>query len=309
MKCVVIGGSGFLGGAIVDYLLTKGDSVVSVDRSPHVSRDPRVEKRTVDIREKNAVKSAVAGADEVYNTAGMLGTTELNGEIRKAIEVNVVGAVNVMEACIEEGVEKLFYPTKPNGWLNTYSITKQASEDFGRLLGAKYPLSVTQLRWFNAYGPGQHTHPIRKIGPTFCLMARFGIPIEIFGSGANIVDMVYSKDVAKWSVEATRAGVSDAVYDLGTGLPRSVVDVAKDVQKVSGKAGLCIKRLPMREGEIEGARWVADENSLKARLRSHDIELQFTDWLPTLEETYQYYCNIPEDEALQALRAVGVAVG
>ncbi len=102
MKCIVVGGGGFLGGAIVDYLIQKGDDVVCLDRSASTPKDWVINVRG-DILDKERLKQVFEGAEEVYHTAGMLGTSELNGAIQQAIQVNVIGACNVFEAAIETG--------------------------------------------------------------------------------------------------------------------------------------------------------------------------------------------------------------
>lgn len=303
-KCVVIGGSGFIGSAILEYLVKSGeDKVVSVDRSPHLRRIKGVEYRQADILDTASVERVVDGADEVYHLAGVLGTSELNESlmIRKAIQVNVLGFVNVVEACMEAGVGKLFYPSKPNVWLNTYSITKAASEQFAELFDqAQGKMDFIRLRYFNAYGPGQHTHPIRKSGPTFCLQARLGLPLSVFGRGKNVVDMVYSDDLGKWTVEVTRRGLHRQVYDFGRGVPLTVLEVANDVNEVAGnKAG--VSHVPMREGETEDTVLVADLKELRKDLSYAGVELEFQDWMKTLEETYRYYAEIPESTAREVL--------
>ena len=307
MKCVVVGGGGFLGGAIVDCLVGKGDEVVSLDRTWSPKKDWVVNVQG-DILDKDRLIEVFEGAEEVYNVAGMLGTSELNGDIQQATMVNVVGACNVFEAAIKTGVARVFYPGKPNVWLNTYSITKQASEDFAQLYHDKYDTDFIRLRWFNAYGPGQHTHPIRKIVPTFCLLARFGLPINIFGSGTNIVDMMHSRDIGKLSVEATRNNLSDTVYELGRGVPVTVLKVADDINKIAeNDAGLSFT--DMREGETENTVLVADVKPLINNLAMKGVRhYEFEDWMDTLVETYEYYCTIPEEEAKEALRFHGFSV-
>ncbi len=301
-QCVVIGGSGFLGKAIVEELVKRGDYVIAVDRRPenhNALEGNGVTHVQADIVEYEAVQRVVDGADEVYHVAGMLGTSELNHLIRKAVEVNVLGTLNVIEACIQAEVPRLFYPVKPNCWLNTYSITKKASEDFAALFDSEYATNIVRLRWFNAYGPQQHTHPVRKIIPTFCLLARFQLPLAIFGTGQNIVDMVYSTDIAHWTIEAMRKDLHTSVYDLGRGVPLSVLHVAQDVNKIA--CNTKITHSQMRKGETESTVLVADITPLQAAFSACRISMTFSPWIDTLEKTYRYYYDLPDEQALEAL--------
>lgn len=307
MKCVVIGGGGFLGGAIADYLIEEGHGVVIVDRTASASKEGAITIQA-DIMDKKAIAKAVEGAEEVYHTAGMLGTSELNGSIQLATQVNVVGACNVFEQCIKAGVQRVFYPGKPNVWLNTYSITKQASEDFAALYHEEYDTDFIRLRWFNAYGPAQHTHPIRKIVPTFALLARFGLPIDIFGSGQNIVDMVHAKDIGKYAALATHHNLSDKVYEFGRGVPLSVIQVAKDINEVAGVVNPSITHQAMRKGETEDTVLIADTMPFKdAMFKKAKKLVVFEPWMESLKETYDWYCNeLSEKDAIEALKFHGL---
>jgi len=315
MRSVVIGGAGFLGGAIARELLRLGDHVVVAGltgnmpkwAAHYVAANARLTAAKCDILDTGAIARTVKGADEVYHVAGVLGTSELNDAeaVLGAIDVNIRGAVAVFQACIAAGVSRVFYPTKPNVWLNVYSITKGVVDEFAALLTTD-KTRIIRLRWFNAYGPGQHMAPVRKVLPTFCLCARFGLPLPIWGSGRNTTDMIYAEDVAAWSVAATRAGLSDQVYELGTGKALSVLDVALATNVVSrNNAGL--RHLPMRSGEDENTLLVADVAPLRSALNSHGHQLGFMPWMEGLRRTYAHYAKlVPESEARQALEYHGL---
>lgn len=306
LRCAVIGANGFLGAEIVKYLISKGDEVVCFDRVFDNKELPDVEKRTLDITDRLACESELTNFEEVYNIAGVLGTSELNEAVHLAIKVNVLGAINVFDACEKNKVKRVFYPAKPNEWLNTYTITKEASEKFTEIYNEKCETKFIRVRWYNAYGPGQHTHPVRKIGPTFCLLARHGLPQNIFGSGENKMDLIYSSDIAKWSVEATRNNLYKKVYQLGRGVAVTVNDFAQDLNDLVGNtAG--VNHVPMREGEIDGVGFVADITDLKKDLKDVGLDLEFSDWNETLLETYNYYKEqIDEETSMEILKFHGL---
>jgi len=83
----------------------------------------------------------MVGIDTVFHLAGMLGTHELVVNSMKAVSVNIIGTLNILESAKEVGTKVLFM-SKPNCWLNTYTITKVASESFcemyGKEFGVKY---------------------------------------------------------------------------------------------------------------------------------------------------------------------------
>lgn len=291
MHAVVVGGQGFLGAAVARELLRRGDEVVVADRSASRQACNRlfgrgaVDARHADIRDPARLRALFRGADEVYNFAGRLGTSELDDDLRAAIEANITGAVNVFEAALFEGVGRVFYPSKPNVWLNAYTITKVAAEEFAQLF-AERGLHVCTLRYFNAYGPGQAVAPVRKIIPTFALQAMRGDPIPVYGDGAQTVDMVFAPDLAHITVDAMRSLTRSDPLDLGRGLPMTVNEVARDVNAWFGGRSR-IEHLPMRRGEVAGTRLVAEVEPLRRALGT----LTFTDWESSLAHTLQWYAS------------------
>lgn len=306
-NCCVIGANGFIGFEIVQYLLQKGDDVVCFDLDMSRADDlSSLRFERLDITDREQCFEKLVGFDEVYNCAGMLGTSELNDTIQRAATVNVIGCLNVFDACVRNGVSRVFYPSKPNPWLNTYTITKEASEKFSQLYNEKSEnTKIISMRWFNAFGPHQHTDPVRKIGPTFSLLAAEGLPISIFGTGDNIVDMITARDIAKWSVEATRNNFWEKVYDLGRGIPVTVKQFAEDVKKVANLE-VADSFSSMREGEDEDTVLVADISELRERFSSIGIEMEFEDYESSIKEMFDFYNQIPAEERHRILRFHGL---
>jgi len=230
------------------------------------------------------LREAFRDADEVYHLGGKLGTTELDDSIRNAVELNVIGAVNVFEAAVEARVPTVFYPTKPNIWLNTYTVTKVAAEQFAAIFNERFPIRIRSLRYYNAYGPGQATGPVRKIIPTFAMQALGRRPLEVYGDGEQTVDMIYSADIGRITVDFTRSNHEGPAADCGRGIHLTVNEVAQAVNDVVGNpAG--IRHLPMRRGEVEGTRLAADLSALRRALP----DLAFSDWMETLASTIEWY--------------------
>lgn len=290
MKAVIIGGMGFLGSAVVRVLLARGDEVVVVD--PHASQAVNDEKfgpcavriAAVDMRDRAALAAAMRGADEVYHYGGRLGTSELDSDVLAAIEANVVGAVTVFESAIAAGVPAVFYPSKPNVWLNTYTITKVAAEEFARLFAASRAVRIPILRLFNAYGPGQATGPVRKIIPSFAMEALRGQPLTVYGDGEQTVDMIHADDAARLAVALMRGDAPATPVDGGRGIPLTVNEVAEAVNRVAGnRAG--IRHVPMRQGETPNTKLVADTGPLREAVG----DFTFVPWESTLADTFEWY--------------------
>ena len=291
MKAIVVGGQGFLGAAVVRELLARNDSVIVIDRCASQSAcdtlfgKAAVEACVADIASRDSLRDAFRRADEVYHFAGRLGTSELDDDIRAAIDANITGAVNVLDAALAAGVPRVFYPSKPNVWLNTYTITKVAAEQFVELYRTR-GLQTTTLRYFNAYGRGQAAGPVRKIIPTFALQAVRGEPLSIYGDGEQTVDMIHASDIARITVDLTRCARLERPVDVGRGIPLTVNQVAADVLAHFG-GGAGVVHLPMRVGETPRTTLVADIAPIQQLLG----DIVFADWRDSLAMTLDWYAG------------------
>jgi nucleoside-diphosphate-sugar epimerase len=257
---LVTGGAGFIGGYVVEELLSRGYVVNVLD-----SRGRTVAGATTtlgDIRDAVAVGEAVSHSEGVIHLAGVLGTAEMIANPRPAVEVNIGGALNVFEAAGDLPVVNI---ATGNHWMdNTYSITKDTPDRFARMYNQFRGARITTVRAFDAYGPRQVPSApfgpsrVRKIIPSFICRALSGQPIEVYGDGEQVIDLIYVADVARALVDALerteRDGPDTAITEAGSGVPISVVEVAL---KVLDLVGGRIVHLPMRSGESPGASIVA----------------------------------------------------
>jgi nucleoside-diphosphate-sugar epimerase len=307
-RAVVVGGQGFLGGAIASDLLRRGDEVIVFDidadrtECDEIFGTGAVRVVRGDILDPAALRSAFRGADEVYHLAGMLGTSELEDNVGAAIMGNVCGSVNVFEAAIACGVPAVFNPAKPNVWRNTYTITKYAAEQFAELYSEESDVRITSLRYFNAYGPRQCLGPIRKLVPTFAVQALCDLPLTVYGDGEQTVDMIFSEDLARLTVDFLRSGYEGAAPDCGRGVPFSVLEIAECVRNILGSRSPIV-HLPMRRGETPSTHLVADVDALEGALGP----LEFTDFERSLEETLHWYAGRPAVQLAAAASALGAA--
>ena len=123
---------------------------------------------------------------------------------------------------------------------------------------------ITTVRALNAYGPRQTAaapygpSKVRKIMPSFICRALEGEPIEIYGDGTQIMDMIYVADVARVLVQALevtdKSGPVLDVLEAGTGRETTVNEIAQVVAARVGtdtNQAVQITHLPMRPGEDE----------------------------------------------------------
>jgi len=304
MKHVLVtGGNGFIGEYVVEELETRGYRPVIFDR--HWGFQPR-EGTFGDIKDSTLVDDAVSHVDGVIHLAGVLGTQETVADPRPAAETNILGGLNVITACAKYDLP-LVNIAVGNWWMNnTYSITKNSVERFIDMKREFEARRMASVRALNAYGPRQApTVPygpsrVRKIMPSFICRALSGEPIEVYGEGDQVMDMVYVTDVAKALVSALEhverdVEFSEGTVEVGTGRPTTVMGIARMVADEVAKAGgkpPAIEKLPMRPGEPPSSVVLADTSLL------HQIGMNaknFTRLETGIQKTVEFYRGYLKD--------------
>lgn len=293
MKVLVIG-AGFIGRHLVERSLELGHEVSIFDRFPQDHADwlDRVRIFFGDIRDRESVMEAITQHDGVINLAGILGTMETVDNPHPSVDTNIHGALNCFEACRPSRIHPQGIPcvqiTVGNHFMNnTYAITKSAAERFALMFNKEHKTRIAVVRGLNAYGEYQKHKPVRKVTPNFVIRALRGLPIEIFGDGEQVMDMIYVKDVVEILIRALTTGHScyDAVFEAGTGRRTTVNDIATVVNRLTAnKAG--VKHLPMRAGEPDHSVVLGDPSTLAPlNISPHDLtSLEFG-----LERTVSWY--------------------
>ena len=155
MNILVTGGAGFLGSHIVDVLIERGHNVSTFDiKFPKYNQ--KVSQKIIgDITYKEDVLAAVYGKDIVYHFAGISGIEDCKDNPRKAVEININGTLNILEACLQNSVSRLVFASSAyvfSKYGYIYKTTKIACEnlihDFSNIYGLKY----TNIRYGSLYG-------------------------------------------------------------------------------------------------------------------------------------------------------------
>lgn len=285
MKVLVTGGSGFIGSHVCDELEARGIKPIVFDRFPR-SEMVKTDVINADIKDREAVNYAVAMTDGAINLAGILGTSETVDNPFPSAEVNILGGLNFLQA-LRENKKTGVQIAVGNHWMNnSYSITKTTTERFSLMFNKEHGVDVGVVRALNAYGERQKHAPIRKIVPNFVVRALRNEPIEIYGDGEQIMDMVYVRDVAMVLVDALlKKWDKTKILEVGTGRRTTVNQLAEMVNTAAGStAG--IKHIPMRQGEIDHAVVVGDPGTL-LQLYPHGPKLMSFE--KGIEKTIKWY--------------------
>jgi UDP-glucose 4-epimerase len=246
VRAVVTGGAGFVGSHLVDALVARGDDVTVIDNLSTGRREnvnPEAKLVEHDIREPFEVE-----ADAVFHLAAQADVVTSVEKPTYDAEVNVIGTLRVLEAA--EGAQVVFTSTggaiygecerpaqedDPRLPLSPYGTSKLAGEEYlatwNRLHGSRH----VALRLANVYGPRQL--PTLEGGVIAIFLDRMAAGQEtvVYGDGLQSRDFVHVGDVARAMVAAF--GAAPGVYNVGTGVDTTVVDLHAMCRRASETVG------------------------------------------------------------------------
>ena len=155
-KIVVFGGSGFLGSHVADCLSDSGYQVVVFDtrQSPYLRDDQQMV--VGDITDLEQALEVAKGALALYNFAALADIDKAHDQPVKTVEVNVLGAVTLLEAARLAKVERFVFASSVYVFSEAgsfYRASKQAAERFVETYHSRYDLDYTVLRYGSLYGP------------------------------------------------------------------------------------------------------------------------------------------------------------
>lgn len=251
-KFLVIGGAGFIGSHVVAELLKHNVKEVIVfdnyarGKSSNLRdqlQDPRcsIFPDGGDIREVDVLNKAVSQVDGVFHLAAMW-LLHCKDYPRTAFDVNIQGTFNVLEACVNNNVERLVYSSSasvygdalevpmteehPFNNRNFYGATKIAGEAMARAFHDRYGLSYVGLRYMNVYGPHQdQTAAYTGVIPIMLNKIDANEAPTINGDGTQAYDFITVQDTARCNILAMQAEINDEFYNVGTGVQTSIKEL------------------------------------------------------------------------------------
>ncbi len=260
MRALVTGGSGFIGGYVVERLAQRGVEPVVLDLVWPEGLSVRPRYYPGDVRDPQDVAAAMEGCGVVVHLAGVLGTDLTVDSPLQTVDHNLVGTLRVLEEARRRRVRVVLINVG-NDWDNPYTITKQAAVRFGLMYDREFGIPVTVVRAMNGYGPRQKADATRKLVPTLIYAALRGEPLPVYGDGEQLVDLVYVEDIAEILVRAALAAEPvRGEVQAATGRAIPVNEVAEWVRRMVNP-DVPIVYLPMRRGEPPRSRTVGDPAS------------------------------------------------
>ncbi|MFX0201456.1 MAG: SDR family oxidoreductase [Candidatus Hodarchaeota archaeon] len=261
-KIVITGGAGFIGSHTGEACAKAGHEVVLVDNL-NSFYSPELKRKNIDcvLRSGNAsfIKADISnidalrqiinkGVDYVFHEAAQPGTRISVEDPFKPNNVNVLGTLNVLQASLEAGVNRVInassssvygkvkylpfdenHPTQP---ISPYGVSKLAAEHYCRVFYEVYGLPTVSLRYFTVYGPRMRPDLAISI---FTKNMLSNEPVIIFGDGSQTRDFTYIQDVVKVNMKLLEANKADGkTINVGGGNRISINDLVAYLKEVTG---------------------------------------------------------------------------
>lgn len=226
MRILVTGTAGFIGAALAERLLARGDEVLGIDNHNDYY-DPALKEarlarfadhagythRRADLADAIAINDAFASFRPqcVVNLAAQAGVRYSLQNPQAYVQSNLVGFGNILEACRHGGVEHLVYASSSSVYganrklpfatedavdhpVSLYAATKKANELMAHSYSHLYGLPTTGLRFFTVYGPWGRPDMSPML---FADRISRGEPIDVFNFGDHSRDFTYVDDIVE----------------------------------------------------------------------------------------------------------------
>ncbi|HOT26603.1 MAG TPA: NAD-dependent epimerase [Candidatus Ozemobacteraceae bacterium] len=296
MNVLVTGAAGFIGYHVSEKLLARGDTVVGFDnvndyyevslkeaRLARLTGKPGFRFVRADLADKAAVDRLFAEHrfDRVIHLAAQAGVRYSLEHPEAYVEANLVGFVNILEACRHAKIPHLAYASSSSVYgantrmpfsvhhnvdhpVSLYAATKKANELMAHTYSHLFRLPTTGLRFFTVYGPWGRPD-MALFGFTKKILA--GQPIEVFNQGKMRRDFTYIDDIVEgvvrvsdripepdpaWTGEHPDPGTSLApyrVYNIGNHQPVELLEFIGIIEKKLGRTAEK-KLMPIQPGDV-----------------------------------------------------------
>ncbi len=333
MKILVTGAAGFIGSKLMWTLASRGEQVWGIDnindyydvrlkygrlaecgfadRASIESGAPQQSTvfancrfRRMDIADKAALDALFEAEkfDKVVNLAAQAGVRYSITNPYAYLQSNLVGFLNILEACRNYGVRHLIYASsssvyglnakvpyseddKVDNPVSLYAATKKSNELMAHSYCKLYGISMTGLRFFTVYGPWGRPDMSPML---FASAISKGEPIKVFNGGDMIRDFTFIDDIVEGTIGCIRCepapnenGLRYRVYNIGCSNPVKLMDFISEIEQAFGKEAKK-QFLPMQPGDVYQTN--ADTTKLetevgyKPHVRLHEGIAEFAKW-------------------------------
>ncbi len=268
MKVLVTGGAGFIGSTVASKLAQKGHQVTIYDVGVWDTKEDHTEYIKGDIFDVGHLTTTVKQCDVVVHMVGLADARSAQEHPQMSFDLNIRSLQVLLESMRGNDVARLILPSSAAIYgavdrspvtegtapklSGVYPYHKYMAERLAETYSLNYGIHITMLRLFNVYG-------IKGQGILNILMekAMKGEPVKLFGEKQKR-DFIHVSDVANVFASALELDHRFEIYNVGTGVGRSIEDLTKIVKEY-------FPNLEIQFGEYKGVLYDSVADIVKLR--------------------------------------------
>lgn len=322
MKIFITGSAGFIGSHLSRSLLADGHEVTGFDnfndyysvqlkKDRHATLEPLAGYTGIegDLTDRDTVMDLVAGQDVVVNLAAQAGVRYSLEHPHAYEQANLLGFLNILEACRHAGVPRLVYASSSSVYggnekqpfseedrvdtpVSLYAATKKANELMAHTYSHLYKFQTIGLRFFTVYGPWGRPDMALWL---FTKAMLAGEAIPVFNQGDMQRDFTYIDDI----VEGTKGAIFSEnlppydIFNLGNNDPEKLMDMIRTLSDALGIEPQ-LNLLPMQPGDVPST--YANVDKARAKL-GYDPSTPISIGIPAFVKWYKSYHQIDQESA------------
>jgi len=290
-RALVTGGIGFIGSNLSARLVELGAKVTIVDNMmPRLGGNlfnvkeimDHIQINFGDVRDEHSMDYLVKDQDFIFHLAGQVNHVDSIRNPIQDLDINCRGTLVLLESCrkYNREVKVIFsgtrgeygasvklpvaedHPTNPKG---IYAVTNLSAEKMVLVYDDVHKISGTCLRITNTYGPRhQMAHDEYGVLNWFIRKAIDNELIPVFGDGHILRDFLYVDDLVECFLQvAICPSAYGEVFNVGTGIPISFIDLAKKIVEVAGSGKVAFTEFTKERKEVEPGDYYTDISKVR----------------------------------------------
>lgn len=282
MKILITGGAGFIGSHLVNKLKSEHEIVIIDNLNNYYNQQLKLDRLNRFCKGVTFIKGDIANKqtiddlfsiyefDKVINLAAQAGVRYSIDHPYDYIQSNIVGFINILEACRHNNIKHLIYASSSSVYglneeqpfteedkvdrpVSLYAASKKSNELMAHAYSKLYGIHTTGLRFFTVYGP--YGRP--DMSPTlFANAIANDKSIKVFNNGEMFRDFTYVDDIVNGIVNIVNSGqpinednLYYGIYNIGCGHKEKLLDFISEIEKAFGKESKK-EFLPMQPGDV-----------------------------------------------------------
>lgn len=258
MKCLIIGGAGFIGSHVADTLVLSGHDIRIFDHMKMNTQNlanilSKIEIVAGDFTNEKDLALALCGVEIVVHLVSTSIPSSSNDNPTYDVQTNLISTIRMLDLARTAGVRKIIFASsggtiygKPHSLpipethttepLCSYGITKLAIEKYLQLYHHLYGLEYIVLRISNPFGERQNPQGGLGAATTFLAKIAEGSTITVWGDGSAKRDYFYVGDLATAFLKAVEESPQSKIFNIGSGTSLSINELLSIIHDVTGKS-------------------------------------------------------------------------